>query len=93
MRVTPLGLYCEPGDFHIDPSRPVPRAVISHGHADHARPGHGAVLATPETLAIMESRFGEGNAGREQQALGYGESLTHRDVRVTLVPAGHVLVS
>lgn len=93
MRVTPLGLYCEPGDFHIDPSRPVPRAVVSHGHADHARPGHGAVLATPETLAIMESRFGEGNAGREQQALGYGESLTHRGVRVTLVPAGHVLGS
>src|ERR1044071_9344178 len=50
---TPAGLYCPPGDFYIDPIRPVDRAVITHGHADHARAGHGAVAATVETLAIM----------------------------------------
>ena len=54
------GLYCPPGDFYIDPVRPVARAVITHGHSDHARSGHGAVLATAETLAIMHARMGEG---------------------------------
>ena len=51
IRVTPQGLHVVPGDFHVDPVRPVERAVITHGHADHARPGHEKVLATPETLA------------------------------------------
>lgn len=87
---TDRGLYCEPGRFHIDPSRPVERAVITHGHADHARPGHGAVLATPETLAIMRLRLGDG-AGRTQQPLGYGETLSAGGVSVTLRPAGHIL--
>ena len=54
----PEGLYCAPGDFYIDPVRPVARAVITHGHSDHARAGHGAVLATPETLDIMAERYG-----------------------------------
>jgi putative mRNA 3-end processing factor len=93
MTVTPLGLFCEPGGFHIDPSRAVDRAVISHGHADHARPGHKAVLATPDTLAIMRARFGEDRAGDEQQPLPYGESVTRNGVRITLLPAGHVLGS
>jgi hypothetical protein len=53
LKVTPADLYGEPGGFHIDPARPVERAVITHGHADHARPGHRRVLATPGTLAIM----------------------------------------
>jgi putative mRNA 3-end processing factor len=56
LRPTPQGLYCEPGDFFIDPVSPVNRALITHGHADHARAGHGTVLATPETLAIMATR-------------------------------------
>jgi hypothetical protein len=60
----PDGLYCPPGDFYIDPVRPVDRAVITHGHADHARAGHGVVAATPETLAIMAERYGEDFAGR-----------------------------
>jgi len=92
IRTTPAGLYCEPGDFHIDPSRAVPRAVISHGHADHARPGHGAVLATPGTLAIMRQRYGD-NAGGALQSAGYGETIALGDVSVRLVPAGHVLGS
>jgi putative mRNA 3-end processing factor len=93
LRVLPQGLYCEPGDFFIDPLRAVARAVISHGHSDHARPGHGSVLATPQTLAIMRARLGEGRAGETQQPIVYGETLTHRGVAITLVPAGHVLGS
>src|SRR3546814_15068135 len=72
LKVTPRGLYCEPGDFTIDPHRPVGRAVITHGHGDHARPGNRAVLATPETLAIMRKRFGA-EAGGKLDALPYGE--------------------
>lgn len=93
LRVLPQGLYCEPGDFFIDPLRAVSHAVISHGHSDHARPGHGSVLATPQTLAIMRARLGEGGAGERQQPLGYGQPITHRGVTITLVPAGHVLGS
>jgi putative mRNA 3-end processing factor len=88
----PQGLYCAPGDFFIDPVQPVERAVITHGHADHARAGHGAVLATPETLAIMAERYGADFA-RSRQALAYGEAIVHDGVEVTLVPAGHVLGS
>ena len=88
----PGGLYCPPGDFYIDPVRPVDRAVITHGHSDHARAGHNHVAATPETLAIMAERYGEDFA-IQRQAAPYGESFTHNDVEVTLVPAGHVLGS
>ncbi|WP_052388898.1 ligase-associated DNA damage response exonuclease [Belnapia moabensis] len=92
LRVTPDGLLCEPGGFFIDPVRPVERAVITHGHADHARPGHRSVLATPETLAIMRARMGEG-AGDSQQEMRHGEVLRQGDVTIRLVPAGHVLGS
>ncbi len=88
----PEGLYCAPGDFFIDPIRPVARAVITHGHADHARAGHGAVLATPQTLDIMGERYGQGFA-ESRQAAPYGEAVDRDDVSVTLVPAGHVLGS
>jgi putative mRNA 3-end processing factor len=92
LRPTPAGLYCPPGDFYIDPVRPVDRAVITHGHADHARAGHGTVLATPQTLAIMAERYGADFAGVEQ-AGAYGEAVARDGVEVTLVPAGHVLGS
>jgi putative mRNA 3-end processing factor len=88
----PAGLYCPPGDFYIDPNRPVDRAVVTHGHADHARAGHGSVAATPETLAIMAERYGEDFAGR-RTPLAYGEGFSHNGVEVSLVPAGHVLGS
>ncbi len=88
----PEGLYCPPGDFHVDPVRPVERAVITHGHADHARAGHGAVLATPETLDIMRVRYGEDFAG-SVQPVAYGERTTLNGVEVALHPAGHVLGS
>lgn len=88
----PEGLYCAPGDFYIDPVRPVARAVITHGHSDHARAGHGAVLATPATLDIMAERYGLGFADAAQAA-DYGEVVPRDEVEVTLVPAGHVLGS
>jgi putative mRNA 3-end processing factor len=86
------GLACGPGGFHIDPVRPVARAVITHGHSDHARAGHGAVLATQETLDIMRLRYGETFAG-STQAIRYGEELRLGDVTIKFHPAGHVLGS
>jgi putative mRNA 3-end processing factor len=88
----PEGLYCAPGGFFIDPVRPVDRAVITHGHSDHARAGHGVVVATAETLAIMEARYGPDFSGRAEP-VAYGERLTRDGVEVSLVPAGHVLGS
>ena len=88
----PEGLYCAPGDFFVDPTAPVARAVVTHGHADHARAGHGTVIATPQTLAIMAERYGADFAG-SVQPLAYGESVSRDGVEVTLVPAGHVLGS
>jgi putative mRNA 3-end processing factor len=93
LRVTEAGLWCEPGGFFVDPLRAVERAVITHAHSDHARPGHAHVLATAETLALMRERLGEERAGGTQQALRYGEALTVNGVRLWLRPAGHVLGS
>jgi putative mRNA 3-end processing factor len=89
---SPVGLYCPPGDFYIDPVRPVARAVITHGHSDHARAGHGTVVATAETLAIMAVRYGNEFAGNTE-AVAYGQTLKRDGVEITLVPAGHVLGS
>ena len=92
IRTTSTGLYCEAGDFHIDPIRPVPRAVITHGHGDHARSGNEQVLATPATIAIMRQRYGDA-AGGSLQPLPYAETVSAGDVTVRLVPAGLVLGS
>ena len=92
LKPTPKGLYCAPGDFYIDPAEPVERAVITHGHGDHARPGSAHVLATRETIAIMQNRLGE-QAGNRFQALGYGEAIETGGVHLRLAPAGHVLGS
>ena len=92
LEVRPEGLYCRPGGFFVDPLRPVPLAVVSHGHADHARPGHEGVLATPETLAIMAARLGDG-AARSPRPLAFGEITRLGDVTLWLSPAGHVLGS
>jgi len=93
MQATPQGLYCVPGGFFVDPPRAVARAIVTHGHSDHARPDHDHVLATPETLAIMRARMGDDRAGRVQQALAPGGLVTHNGVAIRLVPAGHVLGS
>jgi putative mRNA 3-end processing factor len=89
---TPAGIYCPPGDFYIDPTRAVPRALITHGHSDHARRGHDAALATSETLKIMAERHGPDFSGRPEAAK-LGERMTIKDVAVTFHPAGHVLGS
>jgi putative mRNA 3-end processing factor len=89
---TPSGVCCKTGGFHIDPTRPVEKALITHGHSDHARAGHGAVLATRETLDIMRLRYGDKFAGGTQ-AVAYGETLTLDSARVSFHPAGHVLGS
>jgi putative mRNA 3-end processing factor len=92
LTLTPAGLYCEAGDFYVDPMRKVPRAVITHGHSDHARAGHEAVLATVETLAVMAARYGEKFAGT-QQHMRFGEMITLGGASVTLKPAGHIIGS
>jgi putative mRNA 3-end processing factor len=89
---SPSGVCCKLGGFHIDPTRAVERAVITHAHSDHARSGHGAVLATPETLDLMRLRYGENFAGTTQ-AVKYGESVNVGGATVTLHPAGHILGS
>ncbi len=89
---TPAGVCCKRGSFHIDPTRRVERALITHAHSDHARAGHGAVLATRETLDLMRLRYGENFAGTTQ-AVAYGENLDLDGVKVTFHPAGHVLGS
>lgn len=86
----PEGIYVAPADVWIDPSQPKPAALVTHGHADHARAGHGKVLATPETLAIMNVRYGEQTGG---QGVAYGETIRINDVTIRFVPAGHVLGS
>jgi len=92
LKPTASGLCSAIGGFHIDPMRPVDKALITHGHSDHARPGHGAVLATQETLDMMRLRYGENFAG-STQAIGYGETLKLGGVEVSFHPAGHVLGS
>src|ERR1700675_4624972 len=89
---TRSGVYCKLGEFHIDPTHPVDKAVITHGHSDHARSGHGAVLATQETLDIMRLRYGD-NFATSTQAVAYGEEVRLGDVKVRFHPAGHVLGS
>lgn len=85
----PEGLYCAAGDFHIDPWRPVARAVLTHAHADHARRGHGAYLATAISAGVLRARLG----AITLQGLAYGEAVHINGVRVSLHPAGHVLGS
>src|SRR6218665_1337484 len=85
LRITPI-------DTFIDPPLPQRRAIITHGHADHARPGHGAVLATPDTIAIMQTRYGVDAAG-SWDPLPFGEKREIDGVTVSLHPAGHILGS
>ena len=85
----PEGLYCPPGDFYIDPWRPVERAVITHAHGDHARTGNTHYLAAAAGEGVLRARLGE----VDLQVLPYGEAVTHHGVRLSFHPAGHVLGS
>lgn len=83
---TDRGIYCPAGDFHIDPWRPVARAVITHGHSDHARPGMGQYLTTDAALPVIRHRLGL----IEATGLSYGQTTRINDVTVSFHPAGHV---
>lgn len=87
---TPRGLYCAAGDFYVDPWRPVDRAVITHAHSDHARPGHAAYLATAPALGVLKSRLG---ANAKIDTLAYRDTTFLNGVKISFHPAGHVLGS
>lgn len=86
---TPEGLYCPAGDFHIDPWRPVPRAVITHGHGDHARGGMGCYHVVQEGLPILQWRLGE----QDYRVHAAGERFRVGGTTLSFHPAGHVLGS
>ncbi len=90
LEVTSAGIYCRPGDFYVDPWQAVDRAVITHAHADHARPGCGQYLASTDGEGILRLRLGD---DIRLQSVTYGEKVTLNDVSVSLHPAGHVLGS
>ncbi len=90
LRLTDQGLYCEAGDFIIDPWQPVERAVVTHAHSDHARRGCRSYLAARPGEAVLRLRLDPGAA---VETAAYGEVVTHRGVRVSLHPAGHILGS
>ncbi|MBI3881299.1 MAG: ligase-associated DNA damage response exonuclease [Verrucomicrobia bacterium] len=90
LHVTEHGLYCEAGGFHIDPTRHVERALITHAHADHARPGSRSYLAPPTGAVILRARYGQ---HLKVQPLPFGEQLNLNGVTVSFHPAGHILGS
>lgn len=89
IETTDSGFYCRAGDFHIDPWRPVARAVITHAHSDHAIRGHGHYLCHTDTLPLLQLRLGKISG----QAIAYGEPVMRNGVRISLHPAGHVIGS
>jgi putative mRNA 3-end processing factor len=90
LRPTPAGLWCEPGGFYVDPWGPVDRAVLTHAHADHARPGMGSYLATTPSMPVLRRRLGP---EARIEGVPYGETRRLGDVDLSFHPAGHVLGS
>jgi putative mRNA 3-end processing factor len=90
LTLTERGLYCPVGDFYIDPWQPVPRAVITHGHADHARRGSEHYLAAREGEHVLRTRLGD---SARIDTLPYGDAVVHNGAHVSLHPAGHILGS
>src|SRR4051812_11638142 len=88
LTLTDAGLYCPQGDFHIDPWLPVARAIITHAHADHARPGAERYLATTVGRSVLQHRLGPAAV---IDSLKYGEPINLGGVRISLHPAGHIL--
>src|SRR4026207_590238 len=90
LTLTPRGLYCEAGDFYVDPWEPVDRAVITHAHGDHATWGSRAYLTSSEGVGALRARL---EAGATIRGIAYGESLLLNGTTVSLHPAGHILGS
>ena len=90
LEITDAGIYCRPGNFYIDPWQAVDRAVITHAHADHARPDCRRYLATADSEGLLRLRLGD---DIRLQSAAYGETVTLNGVSVSLHPAGHVLGS
>ena len=90
LKMTEWGMYCEAGDFFIDPWLPVDRAVITHAHGDHARWGCKRYLGSREGERVMRTRLG---ADSRIETLDWGETRDVRGVKVSLHPAGHILGS
>jgi putative mRNA 3-end processing factor len=90
LRFTERGIYCEEGHFFIDPWRPVERAIITHGHADHARWGHQSYLCHTDSVEILRHRLG---ATLSIKGIEYNDPLVINGVKVSLHPAGHLLGS
>ena len=90
LRLDDFGLYCEAGDFHIDPWRPVKRAVVTHAHADHARRGSDHYLTTTPGRHVLQARMGP---DAKIETWDYGEQKAIGGARVSLHPAGHILGS
>ena len=87
IELKPEGLYCAPADVYIDPWKPVARAIITHAHADHARPGHKFYLAHHQSATVLRLRLG---AGIHLSTVGYGKTFRIRGVQFSLHPAGHI---
>jgi len=87
---TPQGLYCPTGDFHIDPWRSVPRALITHAHGDHIFPGCGVYVTAEPGRGVLQARLGD---EARIEILAYGEKIRLNEVNVSLHPAGHILGS
>lgn len=86
---TDKGLYCAAGDFYIDPWQPVDKAVITHGHSDHARAGNKYYLCHPYTKPVLQLRLGEHNI----ETAEWNRPVTINGVTITLFPAGHIIGS
>ena len=90
LQFTDRGIYCEAGDFYIDPWKPVNRAVITHAHSDHAYRGHNLYLAHRKSVPVLKYRLG---GDIQVQSMDYMESLSHNGVAISLHPAGHIVGS
>lgn len=90
LTLTARGLYCEPGDFYVDPWEPVERAIVTHAHGDHATWGSRAYLTSVPGVGVLRARL---EPGAQVRGIPYGEPVTLHHVTVSLHPAGHILGS
>jgi putative mRNA 3-end processing factor len=91
LRVTDAGLYCEAGDFYVDPWRPVPNAIVTHAHSDHLTHGCERYLLADRGVGVAQERLGA--SANRVEGVAFGASRTINGVRVSLHPAGHILGS